>query len=585
MFTRFNVFSTLFVFLLTLSSLHAADRPNVLFMAVDDLRPEFGCYGNKVVKTPNLDRLAARGTVFEKAYCQQAVCSPSRTSIMTGLRPDVTKVWDLETHFRVAQPDCVTLPQHFKANGYHTSALSKIYHAGFEDGRSWNEPHWYPKGRAVDTDQIDWTKQIVTRHDVNVDEFANPVADGPARKNGKSPKKGPAYEVSPKEDDQLPDGATAAEAVKRLSSLKSQGKPFFLAVGFLKPHLPFVAPKKYWDLYDPNAIPVPTTDRMPENCPEFAGHTNGELHGYPGVPRENPIPADFAKTLRHGYYACVSYTDAQVGRLLDALDKEGLAENTIIVLWGDHGWQLGDHGLWHKHTNFEIAARVPLLISVPKQKTAGRHCAAPVEFLDVYPTLADLCGLPKPEKIVGKSLKKFIENPSVASADVAISQYHRKDPVSGLEVMGYSVRNDRWRATFWRDRNGPTIVATELYDEQNDPTETVSLAGKPEHKVLLDSLVKHLPPVGSAALSEKPKAQAKVKEKSKATDKPSAIGASNDRGARFDNLDKSKAGKISREYYKTHQSDADAADERFLKWDTDKDGFLSRQEFIWQGKR
>ena len=477
----------------------AADRPNVLFIAVDDMRPELGCYGNNIAKSPNIDRIAARGIVFNKAYVQQAVCSPSRTAMMTGLRPDVTKVWDLETHFRVAQPDCITLPQHFKANGYHTSALSKIYHAGFEDGRSWNEPHWYPKGRAVDTDQVDWTKQIVTRHDVNVEEFASPIADGAERKNGKSAKKGPSFEVSPKDDDQLPDGATAAEAVKRLSLLKSKGQPFFLAVGFLKPHLPFVAPKKYWDLFDPNTIPLPTIDHLPEGCPEFAGHNNSELHNYPGVPKENPIPADFAKTLRHGYYACISYTDAQIGRLLDALDKEGFADNTIIVLWGDHGWQLGDHGLWHKHTNFEIAARAPLLISVPKSK-AGQKCEAPVEFIDVYPTLAELCGLPSPTKIDGTSLKRFIDDPRSPATDVAISQYPRKDPASGTEVMGYSIRDPRWRAIFWRDRNGSKIVATELYDEQNDPTETVSLAQKEEHRELLESLAKHLPPVGSSAI-------------------------------------------------------------------------------------
>ena len=483
--------------------LWAADRPNILFIAVDDLRPELGCYGNTIVKSPNIDRLATRGIVFSHAYVQQAVCSPSRTSLMTGLRPDVTKVWDLETHFRVAQPDCVTLPQYFKANGYHCAALSKIYHRGFEDGRSWSEPHWYPNGKSVDTDLEDYTKQIVTRHDVSVSEFAVELSNGPARKNGKAPKKGPAFEVSPKDDDQLPDGATAVEAVKRLSALKAKGEPFFLAVGLLKPHLPFVAPKKYWDLYDPNTIPVPTIDSLPEGCPEFAGHTNGELHAYPGVPKENPIPAEYAKTLRHGYYACISYIDAQVGRLLDALDNEGLADNTIVILWGDHGWQLGEHGLWHKHTNFELATRAPLLISVPQLKTAGRQCEAPVEFVDVYPTLADLCRLSAPTNIDGISLKNFIEDPSAPTTRVAISQYHRRDSVSGTNVMGYSVRDSRWRATFWRDRSGADIIATELYDEQNDPNETVSLADKPEHKALLGLLVKHLPHVGSAAIETK----------------------------------------------------------------------------------
>ena len=491
-----------------LAMLHAdeprAQRPNVLFIAVDDLRPELGCYGNKIVKTPNIDRLAARGMVFNRAYVQQAVCSPSRTSLLTGRRPDATKVWDLETHFRVALPDTITLPQHFKANGYHCSALSKIYHSGFEDGRSWNEPHWYPRGKSVDTDQVDWTKQIVTKHGVSVEEYSQAAAtDGDKsgkRPNGKDAKKGPAFEVSPKTDDELPDGATAAEAVKRLHALKSKREPFFLAVGFLKPHLPFVAPKKYWDLYDPNQIPVPAIGHLPTGAPDFAGHTNGELHNYPGVPKGDPLPADFAKTLRHGYYACISYTDAQVGRLLDALDKEGLADNTVIVLWGDHGWQLGDHGLWHKHTNFELATRAPLLISVPKQRTAGQKCDATVEFVDVYPTLADVCGLPIPAGLDGSSLKTFLENPAAPAMKVAISQYPRNaGKTGGGPVMGYSIRDARWRGTFWRERNGAKIVATELYDEQNDPAETVNLADKLEHKSVIDSLAKHLPPLDSAS--------------------------------------------------------------------------------------
>ena len=569
--------------LLTFPALQAATKPNILFISVDDLRPQLGCYGDKLIQSPNIDRIAARGIVFNKAYTQQAVCSPSRTAIMTGLRPDVTKVWDLDTHFRPAQPDCITLPQHFKANGYQCEALSKIYHKGHEDGRSWTAPHWYPFGRSVDTDLVDWTKQIVTKHDVNVMEYSSPEAtDTSVKKKDKEAKAGPSFEISSKDDSELPDGATADEAVKRLATLKAKGQPFFLAVGFLKPHLPFVAPKKYWDLYDPNSIPLPTIDHLPEGAPPYVGHTNGEIHNYPGVPKEDPIPADFAKNLRHGYYACISYMDAQVGKVLDALEKEGLADNTIIVLWGDHGWQLGDHGLWHKHTNFELATRAPLLISVPGSKTAGQQCSATVEFVDVYPTLAELCGLPNPTGLSGRSLKTFINNPSAPSTKVAISQYPKKAPEG--QVMGYSIRNDRYRATFYRLRNGSQVVGTELYDEQNDPNETVSLANKPEHKELLETLAKHLPPVGSDA---KPEGSEPVKSKKKNKDRPEApttTAGTEDRGARFDKLDKDKLGKITRDYYTTHQSDAAAAAERFTNWDTDKDGSLSRDEYIKQGK-
>ncbi|MFN7736419.1 MAG: sulfatase-like hydrolase/transferase [Pirellula sp.] len=558
----------------------ATERPNVLFIAVDDLRPELGCYGNPIVKTPNLDRLATRSVVFDRAYCQQAVCSPSRTAMLTGLRPDTTKVWDLKTHFRAAQPDCVTLPQLFKSNGYHTSALSKIYHSGYEDGRSWSEPHWYPKGRSVDTDPMDWSKRIVTRHDINTEEFANPIAERSNDSKNQEAKKGPAFEVSPKSEEQLPDGATAAEAIRRLKTLKEQGAPFFLAVGFLKPHLPFVAPKKYWDLYDPDSIPMPTIDHLPAGCPEFAGHSNGELHNYPGVPAENPIPKDFAKILRHGYYACISYVDAQIGRVLDALEREGLSENTIVVLWGDHGWQLGDHGLWHKHTNFEVATRAPLLISVPGQKSAGQHCSSPVEFIDVYPTLSELCGLQPPQNLAGKSLCNFINDPATESNTFAISQYPRKDPKSGLSVMGYSIRTTRWRATYWKDRASPKIVATELYDEDNDPFETENLADKLEHRELINSLVKHIPEVSYAPDISNRKAN---DGKSDSTN-PSAATSFNDRGARFDKLDANKAGRISREQYKSQQTDPKAADSRFTKWDTDQDGFLTREEFLAQGK-
>lgn len=552
----------------------ATERPNVLFIAVDDLRPEMGCYGNPVVRTPNLDRLAARGVVFNHAYCQQAMCSPSRSSLMTGRRPDVTRVWDLETHFRAAMPDAVTLPQHFKANGYYCAALNKIYHHGFEDGRSWSEPHWYPNGQTVDTDPADWSKRIVKRVGEGVREYAKtPLpADNDRPNAGKRGKaaKGAAFEVSPKNDDELPDGCTAAEAVKRLSELRARHQPFFLAVGFLKPHLPFVAPKKYWDLYNPDKIPLPAIDHLPDGAPVFAGHDNGELHSYANVPRGNPIPADLAKTLRHGYYACISYTDAQVGRLLDALDREGLAENTVIVLWGDHGWQLGDHGLWHKHTNFELATRAPLLISLPKQKTAGRKCDVPVEFVDIYPTLADVCGLSIPSGLDGVSLRPWLDNPAAPAEKVATSQYPRGGAQTGNRpLMGYSIRDARWRLTLWRDRSNGQIVATELYDEQNDPAETVNLAGKAENKVIVAKLSKHLPPpLMSKAPGKRNSARAQPGQ---------------DRAALFDKKDKNHDSTLSFEEFMANQRDPEGAKERFKQWDADKDGFLSREEFITMG--
>lgn len=550
----------------------AAERPNVLFIAVDDLRPEMGCYGNPVVQTPNLDRLASRGIVFDHAYCQQAVCSPSRTSLLTGRRPDATRVWDLETHFRVALPDAITLPQHFKANGYYCAALNKIYHHGFEDGRSWNEPHWYPSGQTIDTDPVDWTKRIVKDVGGGVKEYVklpqpadNDKPQGKPRKPGKGPK-GDAFEVSPKQDDELPDGHTAAEAVKRLHELKGKGQPFFLAVGFLKPHLPFVAPKKYWDLYDPEKIPLPLIDHLPDGAPAFAGHDNGELHAYANCPKENPIPADFAKKLRHGYYACVSYTDAQVGRLLDALDKEGLAGNTVVVLWGDHGWQLGDHGLWHKHTNFEIATRAPLLLSVPGLNTAGRKCEVPVEFVDIYPTLADVCGLSVPSGLDGFSLKPWLENPDAPSKKVAISQYPRGGVAAGgASLMGYSIRDERWRMTVWRDRSDGSLAATELYDEQNDRAESNNLAeSNAEVVARLSKFLPELPAFGGG--KSKP---GKPKQ---------------DRGAMFDKRDKDHDGKLTREEFLANQPDPEEAPKRFPLFDTDKDGFVSRDEFIRGGR-
>ena len=566
------------------SAFAAADKPNVLFIAVDDLRPNLGCYGNRVVKTPNIDRLAARGLVFEHAYCQQAVCSPTRSSLLTGRRPDATKVWDLETHFRVALPDAVTLPQYFKEHGYYCASLSKIYHHGFEDGGSWSEPAWFPSGETVDTDPSNPLRRIVKHVSVGATEHGNNPQpadnDKPAAGKGKGGGKGPAFEVSTKSDDELPDGLTAVEAIKRLHELKSKGKPFFLGVGFLKPHLPFIAPKKYWDLYDPSRIPVPAIDHLPEGAPDFAGHKNGELHGYAGVPKENPIPEEFAKQLRHGYYACTSYTDALVGRVLDALDKEGLADNTVVVLWGDHGWQLGEHGLWHKHTNFEVATRVPLIISLPEQKTAGQKCEATVEFVDLYPTLAEVCGLPAPAGLDGTSLKPWIDNPLAPASKVAISQF----PRSG-NLMGYSIRDDRWRLTLWREQKTGKIAATELYDEKNDPDETKSVpASNPEVVARLSKFVPAFDSAHPTTAGNAPKNAAKGPANASLAEKKSAPvpakDGKQDRTAMFENRDANHDGKLTLEEFLSKLSDTESAKERFNQWDTNKDGFLSLEEFV-----
>ncbi len=562
----------LLVITLAATTVFAAPKRNVLFIAVDDLRPEIGCYGNPIAKTPNLDRLAARGIVFNHAYCQQAVCSPSRSSVMTGRRPDATRVWDLVTHFRVALPGTITLPQHFKANGYYCAALGKIYHNGFEDGRSWNEPHWYPNGQTVDTDPLDSTKRIVNQMGGGVREYLQQPMPGDndrpnAKRRGKKPPKGDAFEVSGKNEEELPDGHTAVEAVKRLHALKEKGQPFFLAVGFLKPHLPFVAPKKFWDLYDPDKIPLPVIDHLPDGAPVFAGHDNSELHNYANCPKGNPIPADFAKILRHGYYACVSYTDAQVGRLLDAVDREGLADNTVIVLWGDHGWQLGDHGLWHKHTNFELATRAPLLIAAPGLKTAGRKCDATVEFVDVYPTLADLCGLSVPSGLDGVSLKPWLEKPSAPATKVAMSQFPRSGPqTDNRPLMGYSIRDVRWRLTVWRDRTDGTVAATELYDEQNDPAESKNLAtAHPDIVARLSKFLPSLPPyeIARAKNSAKPK---------------------QDRAAIFEKKDKNHDGRLTREEFMSQQPDPEDAKKRFERFDANKDSVISKDEFINAGK-
>ncbi|MEO5803051.1 MAG: sulfatase [Verrucomicrobiota bacterium] len=451
----------LLCFLVLASNAFAQNKPsekfNVLFIAVDDLRPELGCYGVSGVKSPNIDALAKSGLLFNRAYCQQAVCSPSRTSLLTGRRPDTTKIYNLEDHFRQTIPDVVTLPQHFKNNGYFAQSFGKIYHGGLDDPQSWST------------------------------ESVGAVGTGKGRKKVsrkiKVAGKGAAWESPDVPDNALGDGETADAAIKVLHNVKD--KPFFLAVGFKKPHLPFIAPKKYFDLYRTEDMQLAKNPFPPKDVFPIALTDWGELRGYKGIPQDGPIPDKMARELKHAYYAATSYTDAQIGRVLDELQKLGLREKTIVILWGDHGWQLGEHGLWCKHTNFEIATRSTLMISAPDQKKRGAKTDALVEFVDIYPSLCELAGLPSTAGLEGKSFVPLMEDPKREWKTAAFSQYPRG------KLMGYAMRTDRYRYIEWAEK-GKAPEGIELYDHKRDPEENVNVAKLPENKKLVAQLSEQL---------------------------------------------------------------------------------------------
>lgn len=450
----------------------AAEKPNVLFIAVDDLRPELGCYGASHIQSPHIDQLAASGLLFNRAYCQQAVCSPSRTSLMTGLRPDSTKVYDLDTHFRKTVPDVVTLTQQFMQHGYQAIGMGKIYHGSLNDKASWNS---YPtvRGRGY---QLPETLAAIRERTKGLD-----VKKMGWRQRSRLTR-GPATEMADVPDQQYRDGAIAERAIKSLRELKQSQQPFFLAVGFLKPHLPFVAPKKYWDLYDRKQIKLAENRFPPKNVPKFALTNWGELRNYSDMPAKGDLTDEQQLQLRHGYYACVSFTDANIGKVLNELKRLELDENTIVILWGDHGWKLGEHNGWCKHTNFENDTRVPLIIRAPGMQAQGKTSEALVEFVDIYPTLCDLAGLPLPAHLEGTSFKPLLTNPQRPWKPAAFSQYPRG------RVMGYSMKTDRYRYTEWQDRKSGKVVGRELYDHQQDGAENENIAGKPDQKPVVKQL-------------------------------------------------------------------------------------------------
>lgn len=435
-------------------------KPNVLFIAVDDLRPQLGCYGDPVAITPNMDRLAQMGVVFNRAYCQQAVCAPSRASIMTGRRPDATKVWDLKTHFRIALPDAVTLPQYFKQRGYESRSVGKIYHdpANAQDRVSWSGPE------IMAITDSSGPKYVLNENLV-----------------GGTSWKAAATECADVVDSAYVDGKVANAAVELLRELKDTA--FFLAVGFRRPHLPFSAPKRYWDLYQGIAIPMPFPHRAPSDAPDIALHNGVELRGYTDIPDTGQISLGNIRELRHGYYASISYIDAQIGKLLEELERLALLENTLIVLWSDHGFHLGELGLWCKTTNFEKDTHVPLIISSPLLENRGKHSDALVELVDIYPTMVELAGLPIPDELDGTSMAPVIADPARSWKKAAFSQFprpwmYKEKP----EVMGYSVRASHFRYTEWRDLHSGLPTDKELYHYGVDNIEHQNLAGNPEYQ-------------------------------------------------------------------------------------------------------
>jgi iduronate 2-sulfatase len=420
---------------------------NVLFIAVDDLRPEFGAYGATHIHSPHLDRLADQGMLFRRAYCNVPVCGASRASLMTGTRP-TRHTFITYTARADHKPEMVTLPEHFRQNGYYTFSMGKVLHDFDDSEDSWDENWRVP-------DLQSW-RDYVTEENLAIE---------------REHERGYPFEIVDTTDEAYRDGKIAAHAIAKLQShqAKDTAQPFFMAVGFLKPHLPFNAPKRYWDLYDPAEIDLPPAGFRPDNAPEEAFHKFGELRHYHGIPPQGFLSDSLARRLIHGYYACVSYADAQVGKVLDELERLDLDQNTIVVLWGDHGWNLREHGLWCKHCLFNTSVQVPLIIRAPGMP-AGETRAI-TEFVDLFPTLCALNGLPQLDQLEGQDLVPILEDPSLPGDGLALSKWF-----DGLTLI-----DDQHFYTEWIN-DEDSVYARMLYDQRIDPEEMNNIveAASPE---------------------------------------------------------------------------------------------------------
>lgn len=436
------------------------ERPNILFIAVDDLRPELNNYGADHIHSPNLDQLAEEGLKFNRAFCNIPVCGASRASLLTGARPTRYRFIGFPTQKDEDFPEATSLPMHFRNNGYTTISNGKIYHHGNDDSLAWNEI-WHPKINS---------RGYLSEKNIRLDGVAG--------------QRGYPYEAMEVDDNAYPDGKIATKGIEDLHKLKDSEKPFFLALGFMKPHLPFNAPKKYWDMYGRDEISLPESYVQPETTPALAfdNHDvngNYELRRYYGIPQDGHLNEDSAKLLIHGYYACVSYVDAQIGRVIRELEKLDLADNTVIVLWGDHGWNLGEHMLWCKHSTFETSTHTPLMVKVPGM-TRGGQTNAITEFIDIYPSLCELAGLEEPGHLEGESFIPLIKG-----------EEREKDYAVTKHLDAVTLIKDSLFYTEWTNDQGQPY-ARMLFDHQTDPMELNNLAEKEEYQELVSNLSKEL---------------------------------------------------------------------------------------------
>ena len=496
-----------------IESQHA--RPNILFVSIDDLRPSLGAYGDEIAHSPHIDQLAAEGFTFRNVFTQSAVCAPSRASLMTGLRPDSTRVWHLGDKFREINPATVTMPQYFSRQGYHTVNIGKIFHNYMPDSISWDEPDLRPArfvrpewlGRDGETFYI--SEEVQRSQEIKRDSLLKlrpkRYADGWNT--------GPAWEAADVHASLYYDGAQTELAKKTLSRLATMDQPFYMGLGYFRPHLPFAVPKKYWDLYDREQMPLPTNPNIPQGSPLHTMNSMYELRHYDGFHHIGHPTSDYRmsedtiRILRHGYYASVSYVDALLGDLLEHMKKIGLYENTIIVVWGDHGWKLGDHNSWGKMTNYNIDLKVPVIVRYPNQPNRGGETYQFTELVDLFPSICDLAGVKIPDYMQGTSFVPLIKEPSRPWKKAAFSQFHRRPKVSadGQRYMGYSINTKNYHYIEWyswdhtKGERG-AFKGAELFHTAKDPNETINLVNDEGYEQVITQLSKQLRQGWRAAL-------------------------------------------------------------------------------------